>query len=164
MLKYIIGRRGFIAAEQKREGDGCTPLGTYPLREVWYRPERVSRLNTKLPVHEITPNDCWCDDATHPLYNRHFKLSPLLQGGGFSFEQLWREDGAYDVIVVIGYNDDPPIPHKGSAIFIHCEHDDGRPTAGCVAMSKKDLLELLKKCDVHTHIVITKDSIRFDSA
>ena len=142
LLNTTLGRNGLISAAEKCEGDGCTPMGVYPLREIWYRADRVAKPETALPVREIMREDCWCDDAAHPLYNRHFRLplSPAPQ----SFEHLWREDAAYDVIVVIGFNDAPVVSERGSAIFMHCEHDDGRPTAGCVALPKKELLELIK--------------------
>lgn len=162
MPEFTIGRGGFIAPENKKEGDGCTPLGVYPLREVWYRPDRVERPVTGLPVREITSDDCWCDDQAHPLYNQHFRHIPSpLQGEELpqSFERLWREDHAYDVIVVIGYNDDPPVPGKGSAIFIHLNHDDGRPTAGCIAMEKEDLLAWLTRCDDHVRLHIATEKI-----
>ena len=328
MLKLTnttIGRGGFIDPTDKTEGDGCTPLGTYPLREVWYRPDRVERPTSGLPVREITREDGWCDESGHVWYNKHFRLrpksSPPLGGGArggavakryypenntllakqlrknatdaekklwyrirskqihgvkfrrqqpigpyiadfvcqshkliieldggqhnedahkkaddhrdtffkeegyhvlrfwnhevfknmdgvlesialtlnslntrenpssdllsipltplslrkrntnqilllpqgeekyLSYEHLWREDGAYDLIVVIGYNDDPPIPKKGSAIFIHCTHDDGRPTAGCVALEKDYLLEVIAKLHTDAMIEITSNKI-----
>lgn len=166
MHNYTIGRGGFIDAVHKKEGDGCTPLGTYPLREVWYRADRVKKPVTQLPVHAITPADCWCDDPEHELYNKHFKLISFpLQGEGKlprSFEHLWRADHAYDVIVVIGYNDDPVVRDKGSAIFMHLNHDDGRPTAGCIAMEKPELLALLKECSSHSRLHITENKIWVD--
>lgn len=156
-----IGRGRLIAAEKKREGDGCTPMGVFPLRECWYRADRLPPPATALPLHIIHEDDCWCDDPADARYNRYFCLSertppltPRLRGGELSvaqggdalphsFEHLWREDHAYDLIIPLGYNDAPPIPGKGSAIFLHCMHDDHRPTAGCVALNKNDLLELL---------------------
>lgn len=154
---YTIGREGFVTAEDKTEGDFKTPLGTYPLREIWYRPDRIEKPISGLPIHEITEADCWCDDAKHALYNQHFRqpTSPTPA----SFERLFRDDRAYDIIIVIGYNDAPAAPSKGSAIFIHVEHDDGRPTAGCVALTKEVLLELAKTLGPSSKIEIKKDSI-----
>jgi L,D-peptidoglycan transpeptidase YkuD (ErfK/YbiS/YcfS/YnhG family) len=147
-----IGRGGLVTAENKREGDGCTPTGIFSLREAWYRADRVPTPHTSLPLRVITQTDCWCDDPMHPLYNQAFiqGLSPAPN----SFEHLWREDGAYDVIVVIGYNDQPATPHKGSAIFMHCTHDDGRPTAGCIALPKAELLALLPLLSSHSRVTI----------
>lgn len=152
-----LGRNGLISAEDKREGDGCTPIGTYPLREVWYRADRLSAPRTALPLRVITPADCWCDDPTHPQYNQHCVQSTLPASA--SCERLWREDGAYDVLVVIGYNDAPALPHKGSAIFIHCEHDDGRATAGCIALPKQALLEVVETLTPASTITLGEKTI-----
>lgn len=147
-----IGRGGLITAEKKREGDGCTPIGTWRLRECWYRADRMRAPETKLPLRIITPNDGWCDDPKHALYNRHVKL-PFAA----SHEQLWREDEAYDLIIPLGYNDDPVIPGKGSAIFLHVAKPDYAPTEGCVALAKADLLLILKEADTVSHIVVTAE-------
>lgn len=299
-----LGKGGLISAAQKREGDGCTPIGTFALRECWYRADRISKPETKLPLRIIQPDDCWCDDPAHALYNRHFKLplstpttlnSPPLEGGarggvptadaypkkhiplakalrqhatevekrlwyrlrnkqvagakfgrqqpvgkyiadficieqkliieldgwqhndsvsdvrrdafleseGYtvlrfwnnevmeniegvlqriyealgnaaptphpnllpqgekepeptSFERLWREDHAYNLVIPLGYNDDPVIPGKGSAIFLHCMHDDGRATAGCVALKYEDLLEIVTQLKHGDAIIIER--------
>ena len=133
-----IGRDGLVAAEDKREGDYKTPLGEWPLREIWVRVDRVGMIETKLPVKMIAPDDGWCDDPNHAFYNKPVKL-PFEA----SHEKLWRDDGAYDIIVVLGYNDAPAVAGRGSAIFMHCMHDDGRPTAGCLALAREDLVALL---------------------
>ncbi len=152
-----LGRNGLIPASKKREGDGCTPRGNYRLREIWYRADRVPRLSSGLPQRIITAQDCWCDAPDHPLYNRHFTL-PLEDGSDAprSYECLWREDGAYDVIVVIGYNDAPVLPGRGSAIFLHCTHEDGRATAGCIALPKAHLIAMLPLLGEESHIHIGK--------
>lgn len=134
----VIGRGGLVAAKEKREGDGCTPRGIYALRACYFRPDRVPSPITQLPLIALSPNDGWCDDPAHTHYNR-----PVKRPFSASHEALWRSDHAYDLIIPLGYNDNPVEPGKGSAIFLHCLHDDGRPTAGCVAMRKEDILTLL---------------------
>lgn len=134
--RCAIGKNG-IAAD-KREGDGKTPAGSFPLRECWYRADRLPAPAAALPLRVIHPDDGWCDDPAHPLYNRHVKL-PFMA----SHETLWREDGVYDFIVPLGYNDDPVVPGRGSAIFLHVAKPDYSPTEGCVALAKGDLLEVL---------------------
>ena len=57
--------------------------------------------------------------------------------------KMWREDGLYDLVVVVGYNDDPPEGEWGSAILTHVAREDYAPTRGCVAFSQADLLELV---------------------
>lgn len=144
----VIGKSG-IAAD-KREGDHATPRGTFPLRSCYYRPDRVTLPHTGLPLLALTPEDGWCDDPAHPLYNRPVKL-PFAG----RHEVLWRNDHCYDLIIPLGYNDDPVIPGKGSAIFLHVMHDDGRATEGCVALKKADLLALLPRLSPTTTLVIS---------
>lgn len=135
-----IGKGGYAASpEDKREGDGKTPVGTFPLRACFYRSDRVEKPKTLLPLYEITPAFGWCDDPAHPEYNR-----PVVLPSGSGHEQLWRKDRRYDIIVVIGYNDQPVVPGKGSAIFFHLT--DGRtyaPTEGCVAVAHDHMQEIL---------------------
>jgi L,D-peptidoglycan transpeptidase YkuD (ErfK/YbiS/YcfS/YnhG family) len=144
-----IGKNGVCADADKREGDGKTPLGTYQLRSAFVRQERVPLLMTHLPVQALATDSGWCDAVEDVNYNR-FVQHPYAA----SAEQLWREDGLYDVIVVLGHNDDPVIPGHGSAIFLHCcKYDaDGlmKPTLGCVAVAKEALLELLRDATSQT--------------
>ena len=132
-----LGRAG--VTEAKIEGDGKTPAGIFPLRRVFYRADRVALIETRRPLAAIEPDDLWCDDPSHPHYNRLVRR-PF----GGRTEALWRGDGAYDVVVVLGHNDDPPIPGMGSAIFIHLAHTDDRPTAGCIALARAHLFGLLR--------------------
>ncbi len=144
-----IGRSGIKPEEDKREGDGATPSGCFPLREVLYRADRVEEPKTKLPSGEIELEDGWCDDPEDENYNQLITLPYEA-----SHEELWREDHLYDIIVPIGYNDDPAIPGAGSAIFMHIAREDYAPTAGCVALKKEDLLEVLEGCTPETQICI----------
>lgn len=134
-----IGRAG-IAAD-KREGDGATPVGAFPLRRVLYRPDRLARPETGLPVTPIAADDGWCDDPAHPAYNR-----PVKRPFPASHEVMWRDDHVYDLVVVLGHNDDPPVPGLGSAVFLHLARPDYEGTAGCVALARPDLLRLLAFC------------------
>jgi len=121
----------------KQEGDHATPTGTLPLRRVLYRADRTPRPVTSLPVEPIAPNDGWCDDTTHPDYNRQIALPHPA-----SHETLWRDDHSYDIIVVLGWNDAPPIPGRGSAIFLHLPTRSG-VTEGCLATDEPTLRALL---------------------
>lgn len=138
-LACRLGRSG--VSRDKREGDGATPVGEWPIRRVLYRPDRIAPPVTALPVSPIAPDDGWCDDPSHPDYNRPVKLPHLA-----SCERMWREDGLYDVVVVLGHNDDPPVPGLGSAIFLHVADPMGKPTEGCVALALEDLLAVLAAC------------------
>ena len=145
----ILGRGGVISAEQKREGDGASPLGIWPMRRVFYRPDRLNRPETALPIVPLTPRDGWCDSPEHPLYNRPVRL-PFEA----SHEQLWREDHVYDVIVELGHNDAPVRANYGSAIFMHLMRDDKKPTQGCIALDPADMSEMLKLSSCETSVEI----------
>lgn len=136
--RCALGPAGVIAARDKREGDGATPLGILPLRRVLFRPDRGPPPRTSLPATPTAPDDGWCDAPGDPAYNRPVKLPYPA-----SAESMWREDGLYDLVVVLGYNDDPPRPGLGSAIFLHVARPDYAPTQGCVALSRPDLEEVL---------------------
>ncbi len=140
-----FGRGGAIAAADKREGDGATPLGIWPVRAALLRPDRMAAPHTRLPWRWLRPHDGWSDGVADPAYNR-----PVSHPHGFSAERLWRDDHAYDIIVVLGHNDSPPQPPLGSAIFLHCTQPDRRPTEGCVAIERLQLsawLDQLKPGD-----------------
>ena len=122
----------------KREGDGATPAGTLPLRRVLFRADRVARPASAVPVFPLGPADGWCDDPAHPDYNRAVTLPHPAR-----HEALWRSDGQYDVVGVLGWNDAPAVRDRGSAIFLHVSRDDGGPTAGCVALRLPELLLVL---------------------
>jgi L,D-peptidoglycan transpeptidase YkuD (ErfK/YbiS/YcfS/YnhG family) len=141
------GRGGIHS--NKVEGDGATPTGTYPLRKVFYRPDRIRPFACDLPMSSLTPIDGWCDDPTDPNYNCLVK-TPYPA----SHEQLWRKDHVYDILIVVGYNDAPAIPPKGSAIFIHLINEDKTPTAGCIALSRGDLIEILGELTPTTGLFI----------
>lgn len=149
VLEYpcVVGRSGIRI--DKREGDGATPAGTFPLREVRYRADRLARPVTGLSLIETKPFDGWCDDPADPAYNRLVTL-PYPH----SAEAMWREDHVYDVLAVIGTNDAPPLPGRGSAIFLHVMHDDASPTAGCISLKRDDLLAVLAHCSAETMIQI----------
>ena len=137
-LRCALGRSGVVSARAKREGDGATPAGVWPLRRLLYRADRLAAPKTRLPVAAIQAHDGWCDDPKDARYNREVPLPYPA-----SAEHLWREDHVYDLIVVLGYNDDPPEPPRGSAIFLHCARPDYAPTEGCVALAVTDLLHVV---------------------
>ena len=145
--RCAVGRSG--VSGDKAEGDGATPAGRFPLRRVLYRPDRVPAPETDLPTATIDRDDGWCDEPGDPAYNRAVRL-PYPAG----HERMWREDHLYDVVVIIGHNDDPPQPGDGSAIFLHVARPDYGPTEGCVAFALPDLLEILRPADGATHVCV----------
>jgi L,D-peptidoglycan transpeptidase YkuD (ErfK/YbiS/YcfS/YnhG family) len=144
-----IGKGGFSSS--KKEGDGCTPIGTFALRECWWRQDKLAAApKTGLTLRQTHEEDGWCDEPSSPHYNQPVKL-PY----SFSHERMWRDDDVYDIVVPMGYNDDPVIAGKGSAIFMHLARPNYEPTEGCVALAKADMLQLLALCGNDTLIKIT---------
>ena len=135
--KCAFGKNGFSA--DKKEGDGCTPLGVFILRECLYRADKIKIPSTKLPLKIITQNDGWCDDVQSNDYNKNITIDEKSP----RHEKLWRGDGVYDVIIPLGYNDKPIIRGNGSAIFMHIAKPDYSGTEGCIALSHPDLLEII---------------------
>lgn len=147
--RCALGRTGVVPLAAKREGDGATPAGVFALRRVLYRADRLAAPTTALPLVALAESDGWCDDPGDANYNRAVTL-PYPAG----HELLWRDDGVYDVVCVIGHNDDPPTPGRGSAIFLHVARPDFAATQGCVALALADLLDLLRLCDARTRLHI----------
>lgn len=139
-IPCVIGKGGMLAAAAKREGDGATPLGKWRLRCALLSPDRGLVPPAALPWRWLRPSDGWSDDPADPAYNR-----PVTHPHRFSAERLWRDDAVYDVIIVLGHNDAPPVPGLGSAIFLHATRPDRRPTEGCVAIDGAALARLLPR-------------------
>jgi L,D-peptidoglycan transpeptidase YkuD (ErfK/YbiS/YcfS/YnhG family) len=146
-FRCALGRGGVSA--HKVEGDGSTPAGRFPVRRLFYRPDRVRDLACRIPMLPMSPGDGWCDDPVDSAYNSLITRPYLGR-----HEELWREDAIYDLVLVIGHNDDPVVPHKGSAVFLHLAQPDYAPTDGCVAFARADLIALLEAMEPTTSIVI----------
>ncbi len=152
-----IGEEGIEKDIKKTEGDKKTPIGKWYLKTIYYRPDKVIRPKLKnkeiFKINKITKNCGWCDDIRSNKYNQYVKINNF-KSLNLNYEKLWREDDAYDIIIVISHNLKPRIKNKGSAIFIHCSFSDKRNTAGCIALRKKDLVFLLKNLCRNTYIKI----------
>ena len=146
IFRCVVGKKGI--SEKKREGDFCTPKGSFELKTVYYRPDRIKHVETKLNIKKIQPDMGWCNDPLNKKYNSLIKINQKIK-----HEKLYRKDNKYDILVVIDYNYRKPIPFRGSAIFIHLTKSF-KGTAGCIALNKKDLLILLKLVNKKTKIKI----------
>ena len=130
--RCAVGHGG--VRRDKREGDGATPLAAMPLRRVLYRADRGTAPRCGVPVEPIGREDGWCDDPADRAYNTAVRLPHPAR-----HERLWRDDALYDIVGVLGWNDDPVVRGRGSAIFLHVASPGYRPTEGCVALSDRDL-------------------------
>jgi L,D-peptidoglycan transpeptidase YkuD (ErfK/YbiS/YcfS/YnhG family) len=145
-IKCTLGKSGI--GIKKREGDNITPKGTYKIVNIFYRKDRIKKISSKFKLIEITREMGWCDDPNSKYYNQLIKLPTE-----YSHERFFRKDNVYDLVLVLNYNMRPIIKNKGSAIFIHVAKKNQK-TAGCIALNKMDLVNLIKKIDKKTKIKI----------
>jgi L,D-peptidoglycan transpeptidase YkuD (ErfK/YbiS/YcfS/YnhG family) len=133
-----------------KEGEKITPEGIFKIIKVYYRPDRIKKIITNFKTIKIKKNMGWCDDSKSLAYNRQIKLPSK-----FTHEKLYRRDNIYNLIAVLNYNMNPTVKRKGSAIFIHIAKKNYKPTAGCIALKRGDLIKLLKKIKKNTRIKIS---------
>ena len=146
-FKCSIGKNGLTTT--KKEGDKKTPKGIFRLGNLYYRKDRLNPKNSKLKKIKIKPNMGWCDDINNPKnYN---KL--ITKNSKIHHEKLYRKDHKYDLIIPIKYNFTKPEIKKGSCIFIHMTQNY-KPTAGCIALNKNDLMIMLRLINKKTKIHI----------
>ena len=144
-MRCCIGKMGLNS--NKKEGDYSTPKGLFNLGKLYFRKDRTNIPKCKLDKKSIKENMSWCDDPKHKKYNEEIKThNKNLK------ENLYRKDHKYDYIISISHNE-KKIPGKGSAVFIHLT-DNYKPTAGCVALKKKDFEILIKLINKKTKIKI----------
>ena len=145
--KCSIGYNGLN--KNKNEGDGCTPIGTFKINKILYRPDKINIHQFNIDSEVIEKSHGWCDDINSDLYNQKIEF-PFEQ----SAEHLYRNDDLYDIVCIIDYNLNPIIRGKGSAIFLHVANEDYSPTQGCVAIKKDELLQIAMKLDESSTIII----------
>ena len=145
-FKCSLGKRGITS--NKTEGDKKTPKGTFNLGPVYYRKDRLPKIQTKIKKKIISKNLGWCDDKESKFYNKLVKINKNIK-----CEKLFRKNKIYDILIPIKYNMSKPIKNKGSAIFLHLT-DNYNKTLGCISVKKKDMLILLKLISKKTKIKI----------
>ena len=146
-LRCSIGKRGISI--NKKEGDKKTPKGEFKLKYILYRKDRILDLKTRLKKIVIKKRMGWCDDPNSNYYNKIINFPSK-----YSAEKLWKKENVYDIIIVIDYNLNPIIKNKGSAIFLHIAKRKYQPTAGCIAVSKKNIKLIASKVNKRTKIKI----------
>ena len=141
-----LGKSG--RRNMKREGDGASPVGSFKLEQLYFRPDKMHHPRTLLKIKSLKRSNGWCDSTQSFAYNRLVKLPFEL-----AHEKLWRADSAYDIVITTSHNQRPRVRGAGSAIFLHLtNHANG--TEGCVALSMRDLRIVLSRCSRNTRLVI----------
>ena len=146
-FKCALGKSGI--GRKRKEGDNITPKGTFSVIKIYYRRDRIKKLSSKFKPIKITKKMGWCDDPKSKKYNQLIKLPTK-----YSHEILYRKENIYDLILVLNYNMKPIIKNKGSAIFIHIAKKNYKKTAGCIALKKVDLINLVKEIKRNTKVHI----------
>ena len=146
-VKCAVGKRGI--GLKKKEGDLITPVGLYKIKYILYRKDRTKKIQSKLRKITIKKNMGWCNDPKSKKYNKLVNL-PF----NYSYEQLFKKENIYDIILVLNYNMNPVKKDKGSAIFIHVAKKYYKRTQGCVAVKKSDLLKILREIKINTKVKI----------
>jgi L,D-peptidoglycan transpeptidase YkuD (ErfK/YbiS/YcfS/YnhG family) len=149
-FRCALGKNGI--KKKIKEGDNITPKGIFRITKIYYRHDRIGNLKTLIKKTKIKKNIGWCDDSKSNFYNQQIKLP-----NKFNYEKLYRNDRIYDLLAVLNYNTNPVVKNKGSAIFIHIARNNYKPTAGCVALKKGDLIKLLKTIKKNTKIKISEN-------
>ena len=147
-FRCALGKGGI--KQKEREGDFITPKGKFKLIKIYYRSDRIKKINSTLKTIKIKKNMGWCDDVSSNYYNKQIKINKKI-----GHEKLHREDNVYDIIVVLNYNLNPIIKGKGSAIFLHVAQKNYNKTQGCIALKKNDLLSFISKIKKNTQIRIS---------
>jgi L,D-peptidoglycan transpeptidase YkuD (ErfK/YbiS/YcfS/YnhG family) len=147
-LRCAVGKRGITY--NKKEGDQKTPRGTFKLKYIFYRKDRIPNFKTKLKKKIIRKLTGWCDDSKSKYYNKVIKF-PFKK----SAEKIWLKENIYDVVIVIDYNLKPVIKNKGSAIFLHISKKNYASTRGCLAVKKKDMMLLVSRIDNKSKLIIS---------
>ena len=146
-FKCALGKSGI--RKKRTEGDNITPKGTFKIIKIYYRKDRIKKINSVFKIIEIKKDMGWCDDPESKKYNQLIKLPSK-----YRHEKLFRNDRIYDLIIVLNYNMSPVIKNKGSAIFIHIAKNNYNKTKGCIALKKKDLIEIVSKIKRNTKVII----------
>jgi len=146
-VKCSVGKRGI--GFKRKEGDLITPTGTYKIKYVLYRKDRVKKIKSKIRKIIIKKNMGWCNDPKSKYYNKLIKMP-----SAFSFEKLYKKENIYDIILVLNFNMKPVIKNKGSAIFIHIASGNFKKTEGCIALKKRHLIKILQELGRNTKVKI----------
>lgn len=146
-FRCSLGRSG--RSYIKREGDGASPRGSFALRRLFYRSDRLRPPRAGITTRVLRDHDGWCETVGDRNYNRLVRL-PYAS----SHERMKREDHLYDVVVELSHNERPRVQGHGSAVFFHLRRTDGGPTAGCIAVSLRDMRTILQLCGRKTRLTI----------
>ena len=130
----------------KREGDGRSPAGIFPLDSAFGFAPRGAMSWVKLPYLPLAGSTECVDDTASVHYNSVVDRDHVPRVDWSSSEHM-RRIAQYQVGVVVGYNTRPVTTGHGSCIFLHIWNGPGSSTAGCTAFPRADVESLLAWLD-----------------
>ncbi len=145
-----VGQNGMTKV--KKEGDKKTPIGVFNVGLAFGTNEQI---NCILKYININENLYWVDDVNSIYYNRLVDITNVKQDWTTA-EHLIDYPVQYEYALEIKTNPQN-VKGNGSAIFLHCSNNI--PTAGCVAIEKEKMRELLSVIDENTKIEIKSNTI-----
>ena len=146
-FRCALGKAG--VKKKIMEGDSITPKVIFKIIKIYYRSDKIKKIETLIKKKKIKKNMGWCDDPKSRSYNQQIKLPTK-----YSHEKLYRNDNLYDLIAVLNYNINPIIKNKGSAIFLHIAKNSYQKTKGCIALKREHLIEIISQIKKNTKIKI----------
>ena len=135
---------------RKKEHDGRAPAGVFEIGQIFGYNSHLPA-GGDYPYHQVTEADVWSDDPRSPNYNRHIVIDPKNPPDNYTHEKMRSADFAYEWLIEVRQNSDPPVPGAGSAIFFHIRRGVNRPTTGCTTMAKENLVKLITWLRVKQH-------------
>lgn len=158
-MRTQLGYGGMVRGDKRRQGTGTTPTGVY---EVLSGFGRKADPGTDLDYIKVDRNDAWTYNPKVPsTYNVFQDADRSWKSYGGYVEELWDMGYQYDYVAVLDYNlpegpirtgakgvrrsSNPPDTRRGGGIFLHV--DNGKRTAGCIAVKKKQMREIMQWLD-----------------
>jgi L,D-peptidoglycan transpeptidase YkuD (ErfK/YbiS/YcfS/YnhG family) len=146
-FRCSLGKAG--VKKKIKEGDNVTPKGIFKITKIYYRADRIKKIKANIKKIKIEKNMGWCNDSKSDFYNKEINLPSKL-----THERLYRSDNIYDLIAVLNYNMNPVVKNKGSAIFMHIAQNSYKKTQGCIALNKKNLIQIISRIKKNTKIKV----------
>jgi len=165
-VPVLLGREGLAwgrgvfqvprnGVPMKVEKDWRAPAGVFQLGTLFGYASAAPR-GARWPYVQVGPLDAYVDDPANPYYNRHVRVKPGQVPPWFESQRMRLGDAAYKWMLEIRHNQNPVVPHGGSAIFFHVRRGPTRPSAGCTTMAVEHLEWLIQwlRPDASPHYVL----------
>ncbi len=128
----------------RHEGDGTTPIGTFPIGRAMYG--NAPNPGVRYRYRRLRCGDWWVEDPASPAYNT-FTHVPCGIRPPFKTPtpDMSKSPRAYPFLAVVEFNMHPVVAGRGSGIFLHAQ--TGSSTNGCVSIPRTDLVLVLRWLD-----------------